>query len=123
MSKFDEAPLVPDELRKCPYCKQDIETRPFWNHIATVHPEEYENSKITWFPLFKDYKEAGMNIETILMVMPELFNAPAEEIEIFLIHESFTEMTGAGTTQEDAFESLAAEFGKDVAEIKKIVGA
>nr|MDO8117119.1 hypothetical protein [Candidatus Sigynarchaeota archaeon] len=111
-----------DEVRKCPYCGITIETRPYWGHIANAHPNEYENSRATWYPLFKDYTSAGMDAATVLMVMPELFNTPAEEIESFLIDQEFKDKTGQGMAESDVLSELATFFNKDVVGIKKILG-
>lgn len=108
--------------RACPYCGQTIDCRPYWNHVAKEHPEEYENSRATWFPLYKDYSSAGMDIGTILMVMTELFNTPAAEIESFLLRESFQELVDGGSGEQAALEGLAESFGKDVAVVKAALG-
>ncbi len=111
-----------DEVRKCPYCGITIDTRPYWAHIANEHPGEYENSRSTWYPLFKDYTSAGMDAATVLMVMPELFNTPAAEIESFLIDQEFKQKTGEGIAENDVLSDLATFFNKDVPAIKKILG-
>ena len=111
-----------EENRTCPYCNKVIDTRPYWNHIANEHPEEYENSRNTWYPLYKDYSLAGMEITQILMVMPELFNTSAEEIESFLIDQSFKEKIKNGTERENAISEIAETFHKDEDFIKKIIG-
>ncbi|MHA1715347.1 MAG: hypothetical protein ACTSXU_09210 [Promethearchaeota archaeon] len=117
----DENFEIPNELRKCPYCDEMIETRPYWNHIATKHPKEYENSRTTWYPLFKDYVLAGMSIDTILMVMPELFNSTPEEIENFLIHETYKDKISEGMDKEGALKEVEKLFNKPESVIKQIV--
>ncbi|MHA1792221.1 MAG: hypothetical protein ACTSVI_06215 [Promethearchaeota archaeon] len=112
---------IPDNMRICPYCKKEINTRPYWNHIALEHPKEYENSKSTWYPLYKDYVLAGMDINTILMVMPELFNASKEEIESFLIVESFKDLVRSGTSESDAKSQVAELFQKTVKQVEKLI--
>ncbi|MHA1699758.1 MAG: hypothetical protein ACTSWN_13015 [Promethearchaeota archaeon] len=117
----DENFEIPNELRKCSYCDEMIETRPYWNHIATKHPKEYENSRTTWYPLFKDYVLAGMSIDTILMVMPELFNSTPEEIENFLIHETYKDKISEGMDKEGALKEVEKLFNKPESVIKQIV--
>ncbi|MBD3187006.1 hypothetical protein GF325_09280 [Candidatus Bathyarchaeota archaeon] len=112
---------IPDSLRVCPYCKKEIQTRPYWSHVAKEHPEEYENSKTTWYPLFKDYILAGMDINTILTVMPELFNATREEIESFLIRESFKEKVSDGTVDTDAKKEIGKQFDKSIDEVDSLL--
>ncbi|MHA1682317.1 MAG: hypothetical protein ACTSUE_15375 [Promethearchaeota archaeon] len=109
---------IPDNLRVCPYCKKEIKTRPYWNHIASDHPDEYENSRTAWYPLYKDYSIAGMDADTILMVMPELFNVSREEIESFLIVESVNEKISSGMSEGDAKKEVAEAFGKDDAHLR-----
>jgi hypothetical protein len=112
---------VPEQMRTCPYCSKVIETRPYWSHIATEHPTEYENSQGTWLPLYKDYTSAGMDIETILMVMSELFNASTKDLESFLIHTLYKEKIAEGICEADAVAGVAQLLGKTPAEIKKRV--
>ncbi len=115
----DEIPL--EQKRSCPYCSIVIETRPYWSHIATEHPTEYENSQGTWLPLYKDYSSAGMEITTILMVMSELFNASSKDLESFLMHSLFKEKIAAGTSEADAVAAVAQALGKKPAEVTTIV--
>ncbi|MFX0099011.1 MAG: hypothetical protein ACFFCS_05475 [Candidatus Hodarchaeota archaeon] len=112
---------LPDEPRACPYCDEIITHRPYWNHIATKHPEEYENSRTTWKPLFDDYTLAGMDAQTSLMVMAELFNNPIDIIEPFLMIEIVKEKFEEGVPEEEALKQIAEIFGKSVAEVKKNV--
>lgn len=112
---------IPDEARACPYCDEIITHRPYWNHIATKHPEEYENSRTTWKPLFDDYTLAGMDVQTSLMVMSELFNNSIEIIEGFLMIEILKEKFEEGIPEEDALKQIAENFGKTVADVKKAV--
>ncbi|MBN2151466.1 MAG: hypothetical protein JW839_08475 [Candidatus Lokiarchaeota archaeon] len=116
-AEMDESVL--DQKRTCPYCSKVIETRPYWSHIATEHPAEYENSQGTWLPLYKDYATAGMEIATILMVMSELFNAKSEDIESFLMHSLYKEKVAAGTCDADAKAELAQLFGCAITDIEK----
>lgn len=115
----DEA--VPDQMRTCPYCSKVIETRPYWSHIATEHPDEYQNSQGTWLPLYKDYASAGMDIGTILMVMSELFNTPGEDLEAFLMLTLYKEKIATGACEADAIAEVAQALGKKPADIEKRV--
>ena len=115
--EMDEGVL--EQKRTCPYCSVVIETRPYWSHIATEHPSEYENSQGTWLPLYKDYASAGMDIGTILMVMSELFNASSKDLESFLMHALYKEKIAAGTCDADAVADVAQALDKKPAEIKK----
>jgi hypothetical protein len=110
---------VPDQKRTCPYCSIVIETRPYWSHIATEHPKEYENSQATWLPLYNDYTTAGMDLDTILMVMTELFNTPASDIEAFLFHALYKEKTAAGMSPANAKAAVAQATGKTLADVAK----
>ena len=113
----------PAWTRECPYCGKTIDCRPYWNHVSSEHPEEYENSRTTWYPLYKDYASAGMDIGTILMVMAELFNSAAEQIESFLMLQSFEEANASGASKDEAFAHVAAAFGKDVDFVRATMGA
>nr|MDO8111378.1 hypothetical protein [Candidatus Sigynarchaeota archaeon] len=109
-----------EQNRACPYCGKIIEIRPYWAHISAEHPQEYESSQEnTWLPLYKDYATAGMDIGTILMVMSELFNTAAKEIEAFLIQAIYNEKIKAGFSDDAVRGEIAQSFGKDPAEIKK----
>jgi hypothetical protein len=119
--KADGDENVPDQMRTCPYCSKVIDTRPYWSHIATEHPSEYENSQGTWMPLYKDYASAGMDIATILMVMSELFNASSKDLESFIVHALYKEKIAAGSCQEDSVADVAQALGKTPAEIKKLI--
>ncbi len=116
---MDEAP--PEQKRTCPYCSIVIETRPYWSHIATEHPSEYENSQGTWLPLYKDYSSAGMDIATILMVMSELFNASSKDLESFLTHSLYKEKIAAGVCETDAVAEVAKVLGKQPADVTKLI--
>ncbi|MFX1379500.1 MAG: hypothetical protein ACFFA4_10445 [Promethearchaeota archaeon] len=71
-----------DESRYCPYCGVELE-HPYWAHIQAEHPDKY-TQKETWVKLWKDYRGLGMDEETSLLVISELFNATQEEIKSFL---------------------------------------
>ncbi|MFW9828944.1 MAG: hypothetical protein ACFFEY_15245 [Candidatus Thorarchaeota archaeon] len=71
-----------EESRFCPYCGVELEY-PYWQHIQKEHPDKY-TQKETWIKLYKDYIGLGMDQETSLKVISELFNATEEEIESFL---------------------------------------
>ena len=70
------------ESRYCPYCGVELE-HPYWAHIQAEHPDKY-TQKETWIKLWQDYRGLGMDVETSLMVISELFNATQEEIKSFL---------------------------------------
>ncbi|MEX2681404.1 MAG: hypothetical protein Q6373_007375 [Candidatus Sigynarchaeota archaeon] len=110
-----------EQKRTCPYCSKVIETRPYWSHISSEHPAEYENSQGTWLPLYKDYIVAGMEISTILLVMSELFNQPIKDIEAFLVHSLYKEKIAAGTGEEAAIDEVAKALDKSPAAIRKLV--
>ena len=74
-----------EESRYCPYCGVKL-THPYWQHVQKEHPDKYAQ-KETWIKLFQDYKSVGMDIETSLKVISELFNATEDEIESFLRNE------------------------------------
>ncbi len=71
-----------DESRFCPYCGVELQ-HPYWQHIQKKHPDKY-TQKETWIKLYKDYIGLGMDQNTSLMVISELFNATQEEIKSFL---------------------------------------
>ena len=110
---------IPDEARPCPYCGELIQTRPYWAHVSTEHPDEYENSQAAWLPLYQDYTLAGMEIPIILMVMSELFNTPQSDIESFLIHALYHEKLKNGMDPADAKKEIAERFGKSMADLNK----
>nr|MDO8087266.1 hypothetical protein [Candidatus Sigynarchaeum springense] len=117
--EIDESFL--EQKRTCPYCSKAIETRPYWSHISSEHPSEYQDSQGTWLPLYKDYATAGMEISTILLVMSELFNQPIKDIESFLIHALYKEKVAAGTGEAEAVDDIAKALDKSPAAIKKLV--
>ena len=71
-----------DEGRKCPYCGVVLK-HPYWSHVQQEHPEEYAKNE-TWVTLYKDYSSMGMDRSVCIMVIGELFNVSAEEVESFL---------------------------------------
>lgn len=71
-----------EESRFCPYCGVELE-HPYWAHIQAKHPDKY-TQKETWIKLWQDYTGLGMDEQTSLMVISELFNATQEEIKSFL---------------------------------------
>jgi hypothetical protein len=70
------------ESRFCPYCGTKLK-HPYWAHIQAEHPDKY-TQKETWVKLYQDYTGLGMDQQTSLMVISELFNATQEEIKSFL---------------------------------------
>jgi hypothetical protein len=74
-----------EESRYCPYCGVKL-THPYWQHVQKKHPDKYAQ-KETWIKLFQDYTAVGMDTETSLKVISELFNATEDEIESFLKNE------------------------------------
>jgi hypothetical protein len=74
-----------EESRFCPYCGVKL-THPYWQHVQKEHPDKYAQ-KETWIKLFQDYSSVGMDTETSLKVISELFNATEDEIESFLKNE------------------------------------
>jgi hypothetical protein len=74
-----------EESRYCPYCGVKL-THPYWQHVQKEHPDKYAQ-KETWIKLFQDYSSVGMDTETSLKVISELFNATEDEIESFLKNE------------------------------------
>jgi hypothetical protein len=75
-----------EESRYCPYCGVKLK-HPYWQHVQKEHPDKYAQ-KETWIKLFQDYTSVGMDIETSLKVISELFNATEDEIESFLRNEN-----------------------------------
>ncbi|MFX1553186.1 MAG: hypothetical protein ACFFBV_04600 [Promethearchaeota archaeon] len=71
-----------EESRFCPYCGVELQ-HPYWQHIQKEHLDKY-TQKETWIQLYQDYTGAGMDEQTSLMVLSELFNATQEEIKSFL---------------------------------------
>ncbi len=115
----DKDDPTPEEDRACPYCGKVIAVRPYWAHISAEHPREYESSQEhTWLPLYKDYATAGMEISTILLVMSELFNTPAKEIESFLIQALYNEKIKTGFSDDAVRGEIAQAFGKAASDIK-----
>ncbi|MHA2038091.1 MAG: hypothetical protein ACW98X_16770 [Promethearchaeota archaeon] len=70
------------ESRFCPYCGVALK-HPYWAHIQDKHPEKY-TQKETWIKLWQDYRGLGMDQQTSLMVIAELFNATQDEVKSFL---------------------------------------
>jgi len=70
------------ESRFCPYCGIPL-LHPYWQHIQKEHPDKY-SQKETWINLYQDYSSLGMDDNTSLMVISELFNATTEEVKSFL---------------------------------------
>jgi hypothetical protein len=75
-----------EESRYCPYCGVKL-THPYWQHVQKEHQDKYAQ-KETWIKLFQDYSAVGMDTETSLKVISELFNATEDEIESFLKNEN-----------------------------------
>jgi hypothetical protein len=71
-----------EESRFCPYCGEKLK-HPYWQHVQKEHPNKYAQ-KETWVKLYQDYIGVGMDKETSLKVISELFNATEDEIESFL---------------------------------------
>ncbi len=71
-----------EESRFCPYCGAKLK-HPYWQHVQKKHPDKY-SQKETWVKLYQDYIGVGMDKETSLKVISELFNATEDEIESFL---------------------------------------
>lgn len=71
-----------EESRFCPYCGVELQ-HPYWQHIQKEHPDKY-TQKETWIKLYQDYTGLGMDEQTSLMVISELFNATQDEIKSFL---------------------------------------
>lgn len=71
--------------RVCPYCKKKL-TKPYWRHIQTDHPHEYESSTDTWKQLYLDYTAMGMSDVISIRAICELFNKSEEEVRDFLKH-------------------------------------
>jgi hypothetical protein len=71
-----------DQPRKCPYCGVVL-SHPYWSHIQEAHPAEYAKNE-TWITLYKDYRSMGMEKTVCLMVIAELFNSTAENVESYL---------------------------------------
>lgn len=69
--------------RKCPYCSKKLD-RPYWRHIMTEHPKQFEKDTNTWVQLYKDYREMGMTEEISITAICELFNRSEEEMREFL---------------------------------------
>jgi hypothetical protein len=69
--------------RVCPYCRKKL-NKPYWRHIQTEHPKEYESNTETWKQLFLDYTAMGMNEQISIKAICELFNKSEEEIRDFL---------------------------------------
>jgi len=78
--------LMASQLRTCPYCGEILK-KPYWVHVQTEHPDEYNNSKDTWKQLFQDYKDAGMDDDISIKVVSELFNADPADIRKLLTRE------------------------------------
>jgi len=71
------------ENRKCPYCKKKLD-KPYWRHIQLDHPDKFEQDKVTWIQLYKDYRSIGMTEELSIQAICELFNRSENEIKEFL---------------------------------------
>jgi len=71
-----------EESRFCPYCGVKLK-HPYWQHVQKKHLDKY-SQKETWVKLYQDYIGVGMDKETSLKVISELFNATEDEIESFL---------------------------------------
>ncbi len=69
--------------RKCPYCGKVLD-HPYWRHIESDHPTEYQSDKATWIQLYKDYIAMGMDKEISIKVISELFNQTDKDILDFL---------------------------------------
>ena len=72
--------------RKCPYCGMELD-KPYWRHIQTIHPKEFEGSMATWKQLFLDYTGMGMSSNISILAICELFNKSEEEVRDYLEHE------------------------------------
>jgi uncharacterized C2H2 Zn-finger protein len=70
--------------RLCPYCNKTLKEKPYWRHIQSQHPREFETDKKTWTQLFKDYSTMGMNSQISILAICELFNKSEEEVRAYL---------------------------------------
>lgn len=70
--------------RQCPYCNKTLKEKPYWRHIQSQHPHEFETDKKTWTQLFKDYKQMGMAAKISILAICELFNKSEEEVRAYL---------------------------------------
>ncbi len=75
-----------EEERKCPYCGISLRA-PFWRHVETKHPKEYASDKNTWLRLFDDYVSMGMDKETSVSVICQIFNRDPKTVREFLKSE------------------------------------
>ena len=71
------------EARKCPYCGIILKA-PYWRHIETKHPKEYASDKNTWLQLFEDYTAMGMDKDSSITVIGQIFNREPTTIKVFL---------------------------------------
>ena len=71
------------EARNCPYCGIVLKA-PYWRHIESKHPEEYQSDKSTWLQLFQDYISMGMDKDKSIQIISEIFNRDTKIIEAFL---------------------------------------
>ena len=74
---------IAGEVRKCPYCGIDLQA-PYWRHIESKHPKEYQSDKSTWIQLFADYTAMGMDRKNSIGVIGQIFNREPKVIESFL---------------------------------------
>ena len=51
---------------------------------SEMHPKEYATDKQTWIQLYKDYTGMGMNQNTTITVISEIFNKDEDTIKSFL---------------------------------------
>jgi uncharacterized C2H2 Zn-finger protein len=72
------------KARTCPYCGILLVKYPYWRHIEQEHNEQYNTDKNTWIQLFKDYSAMGMDPNTCVQVIAELFNQSSDFIMEFL---------------------------------------
>lgn len=72
-----------EEERKCPYCGISLRA-PYWRHIESKHPKEYASDKNTWLQLFEDYTSMGMDKESSISVICQIFNREPGIVKNFL---------------------------------------
>lgn len=72
-----------EEERKCPYCGVKLRA-PYWRHIESKHPEEYASDKNTWIQLFEDYTTMGMDKDSSITVICQIFNRDKNTVKNFL---------------------------------------
>lgn len=70
--------------RKCPYCGHITKNNTYWRHLESQHSNEYNSDQNSWLKLFEDYTSMGMDKESSISVICQLFNQETTTIKEYL---------------------------------------